>query len=116
MTIRGLGCPVCFAVAAGQCGDAPQVRVLIEGLPAVVVMAGNVYDSDVLRQIIAVKDTVSGIPNNTSRVRKYFFDKHLYGHHYLIECCFSELKQFRTVAARYKKTAVNYLEAGGDAT
>lgn len=28
---------------------------------------------------------------------------------HLVECCFGKLKQFRRVAARYEKTARNYL-------
>jgi hypothetical protein len=39
MAVRGLGCPVRFALTAGQKGDSPQAEPLIEGLPAEVVMA-----------------------------------------------------------------------------
>jgi hypothetical protein len=44
-----LGCPVRFALTAGQKGDAPQADALIEGLPAKVVMGDTAYDSDRLR-------------------------------------------------------------------
>ena len=39
MAVRGLGCPVRFALTAGQKGDAPQAEALLAGLPAEVVMA-----------------------------------------------------------------------------
>ena len=39
MAVRGLGCPVRFALTAGQKGDAPQAEALLAGLPAAVVMA-----------------------------------------------------------------------------
>ena len=109
MAVRGLGCPVRFVLTAGQKGDAPQAKALIEDLPAKVVMADTAYDSDRFRQTIADKDAQAVIPNNPSRARKYPLDKHLYAQRHLIECCFSKLKQFRRIATRYEKTARNYL-------
>jgi transposase len=97
MAVRGLGCPVRFTLTAGQKGDAPQAAVLIEGLPAEVVMADTAYDADHLRQAIAAKGALAVIPNNPSRALKYPLDKHLYAQRHLVECCFSKLKQFRSV-------------------
>lgn len=107
--MRGLGCPVRFALTAGQKGDAPQAEGLIADLPAEVVMADTAYDSDRLREIIAGKTATAVIPNNPSRAQKHPLDRHLYAQRHLIECCFSKLKQFRRVATRYEKTARNYL-------
>lgn len=109
MVVRGLGCPVRFALTAGQRGDAPQADDLIDGLPAQVVMADAAYDSNRLRQVIASKGAVAVIPNNPSRSLKLPLDKHLYAQRHLIECCFSKLKQFRRVATRFEKTARHYL-------
>lgn len=109
MAVRGLGCPVRFILTAGQRGDAPQAELLIDPLPAGVVMADAAYDSDRLRQKIAAKGALAVIPNNPSRAQKYPVDKHLYAQRHLIECCFSKLKQFRRVATRFEKTARNYL-------
>jgi transposase len=109
MAVRGLGCPVRFALTAGQKGDAPQADPLIEGLPASVVMADAAYDSDRLRTAIAAKGALAVIPNNPSRAIKHPLDKHLYAQRHLVECCFSRLKQFRRVATRFEKTARHYL-------
>jgi transposase len=111
MAVRGLGCPVRFALTAGQKGDAPQADALIEGLPAEVVLADTAYDSDRLRKAIADKGAIAAIPNNPSRARKHPLDKHLYAQRHLVECCFSKLKQFRRVATRFEKTARHYLAA-----
>ena len=108
MAVRGLGCPVRFALTAGQKGDAPQAEALLQGLPADVVLADAAYDSDRLRAIIARKRANAVIPNNPSRTRKYDLDRALYTERHLIECCFAKLKQFRRVATRYEKTARNY--------
>ena len=109
MAVRGLGCPVRFALTAGQKGDAPQAEALLADLPAEVVMADAAYDSDAIREVIAEKGALAVIPNNPSRARKHPVDEHLYAMRSLIECCFSKLKQFRRVATRYEKTARNFL-------
>lgn len=109
MVVRGLGCPVRFALTAGHRGDAPQAQPLIEGLAADVVMADAAYDSDRLRAAIAAKSAIAVIPNNPSRALKHPLDAHLYAQRHLVECCFSKLKQFRRVATRFEKTARNYL-------
>jgi transposase len=109
MAVRGLGCPVRFALTAGHRGDAPQADALIEGLPAAIVLADAAYDSDRLRNAIADKGAIAVIPNNPSRARKYTIDRHLYARRHLVECCFSKFKQFRRVATRFEKTARHYL-------
>ena len=81
MAVRGLGCPVRFALTAGH-------RI---------------------RRKIKDKGARAVIPNNPSRAIRYPVDKHLYAQRHLIECCFSKLKQFRRIATRYEKTARNYL-------
>ena len=108
MAVRGLGCPVRFALTAGQKGDAPQAEALLAELPAEVVMADAAYDSDAIREVIAEKGALAVIPNNPSRAQSYPVDGHLYAMRSLIECCFSKLKQFRRVATRYEN-ARNFL-------
>ena len=107
--MRGLGCPVRFALTTGQAGDAPQALPLVDGLAADIVVADTAYDSDALRSAVAAKGALAVIPNNPSRATKYPLDKAIYADRHLIECCFSKLKQFRRVATRYEKTARNYL-------
>jgi transposase len=106
--VRGLGCPVRFALTAGQKGDAPQAEVLLKDPPADVILADAAYDSDRLRKLVSDRGAKAVIPNNPSRARKYDLDKALYKERHLIECCFAKLKQFRRVATRYEKTARNY--------
>ncbi len=98
-----------FVLTAGHRGDVPQAALLIEGLAAKVVMAYTAYDADHFRQVITDKGAIAVIPNNPSRTRKHPLDKDLYAQRYLVECCFSKLKQFRRVATRFEKTAKNYL-------
>ena len=108
MAVRGLGCPVAFALTPGQAGDPPQAGPLIADMAAQIVLADTAYDSDALRQTIAEKGALAVIPNNPSRAIKHPLDLDLYAQHHLVECCFSRLKHFRRVATRYEKTARNY--------
>lgn len=108
MGVSGFGCPVAFTLTAGQKGDAPQAAGLIDGLPAQVVMADTACDCDALRQTIADKGATAVIPNNPFRTFPHHLDSHLYGQRDLVECCFSELKQFHRGATRFDKTARNY--------
>ena len=109
MAVRGLGCPVRFVVTAGQAGDAPQAKTLMDGLLADAVIGDTAYDADDIRAAIADKNAQAVIPNNPSRAKKHPLDEHLYKTRHLIECCFSKLKQFRRIATRYEKTVQNYL-------
>jgi transposase len=108
LAVRGLGCPVRFALTPGQAGDVPQAGPLIADLPAEVVIADTAYDADSLRQEITRKGALAVIPNNPSRARKYPLVTHFYAQRHLVECCFSKLKHFRRVATRFDKTARNY--------
>ena len=107
--MRGLGCPIRFALTPGQAGDAPQAARLIEGLAAKVIIADAAYDADPIRRAVAAMGAKAVIPNNPARAKKHPCDPHLYAERHLVECCIGKLKQFRRVATRFEKTAQNYL-------
>jgi transposase len=88
--------------------DVPQAEALIEALPADVVMADTAYDSARLRDAISDKGPSRSSQTTLPTHANFPLDKGLYGLRHLIECCFSKLKQFRSVATRYEKTARNY--------
>jgi len=90
-------------------GDAPQAEPLIKGLPADIQLADTADDSARLGNLIAEKGAIAIIPNNPSRAKRYPLDEQLYAQRYLVECCFSRLKQFHRVATRFEKIARNHL-------
>lgn len=49
------------------------------------------------------------IPPKVNRIRPRDYDKDLYKARHLIENFFAKLKQFRAIATRYDKRAVNFL-------
>lgn len=51
------------------------------------------------------------IPPKNSRKHPRTYDRHLYKARHLIENFFARLKQYRAIATRYDKTALNFLGA-----
>jgi len=51
------------------------------------------------------------IPPKRCRKQPRDYDKHLYRTRHLIEQFFNKLKQYRSIATRYDKTARNFLGA-----
>ncbi len=73
--------------------------------------ADTAYDSNGLRQFLAERGTLPVIPNNPTRKRFHPFDPVAYKQRNLIERMFCRLKDFRRIATRYDKLAVNYAAA-----
>ncbi len=53
-----------------------------------------------------IKDVIPTRSNQASRPN---FDRKLYRHRNVVECCIGWLKECRRIATRYEKLAVNYL-------
>jgi transposase len=80
--------------------------------PAATVTADKAYDAE--RRVIAPlhnagKNVV--IPPKRCRKQPRDYDKHLYQARHLIEQFFNKLKQYRSIATRYGKTARNFVGA-----
>ena len=85
---------------------------LLADTPAATVIADKAYDAE--DRVIAPlhnagKNVV--IPPKRGRKQPRDYDKHLYQARHLIEQFFNKLKQYRSIATRYDKTARNFLGA-----
>jgi transposase len=85
---------------------------LLADTPAATVIADKAYDAE--ERVIAPlhnagKNVV--IPPKRFRKQPRDYDKHLYQARHLIEQFFNKLKQYRSIATRYDKTACNFLGA-----
>ena len=67
------------------------------------------YDSAALRDALRRRGIEPLIPSRSNRKRVLAFDKERYRERNVIERCINRLKQWRRVATRYDKLAVNYL-------
>lgn len=99
-----------FLLTGGQTADCRAAEPLLASLPAgVLVHADKGYDTDRVRRLIEDGGGVPNIPPKTTRCWKNCFSPYLYRKRNAIERMFGRLKDFRRIATRYDKLAVNYL-------
>ena len=73
-------------------------------------MADKGYDADQrVRQPLAPAGKTAVLPPQANRTVPRDYDKDLYRARHLIENFFCKLKQFRALATRYDKRAINFL-------
>lgn len=86
--------------------------VLLADTPADTVIADKAYDAEE-RVIVPLHNAGKSVVIPPKRCRKQprDYDKHLYQARHLIEQFFNKLKQYRSIATRYDKTARNFLGA-----
>lgn len=111
-TTDALGNPTSFHLTPGQACDLDGADVLLPDLVADTVLADKAYDADkrVIEPLQAQGKTAV-IPPKRNRTTPREYDKELYKARHLIENFFAKLKQYRAIATRYDKRAVNFLGA-----
>jgi transposase len=111
-TVDALGNPTSFAITPGQAQDLEGADLLLADMQSEAVIADKAYDATE-RMIIPLK--IAGkkivIPSKVNRKEQRTYDKELYKSRHLIENFFAKLKQYRAIATRYDKTAINFLSA-----
>ncbi len=76
--------------------------------PSARLAADTAYDSNGIRQFPIERGTQPVIPNNPTRKHPHPFDPEAYKRRNLVERMFCRLKDFRRIATRYDKLAVNF--------
>jgi transposase len=111
-TTDALGNPLSFHLTPGQACDLDGSDLLLPKLTAPTILADKGYDADtrVIEPLMAQGKTVV-IPSKRNRIAAREYDKDLYTARHLIENFFAKLKQYRGIATRYDKRAVNFLGA-----
>jgi transposase len=111
-TTDALGNPLSFDLTPGQACDLDGADRLLPDVVADIVLADKAYDADerVLQRLEAQGKTAV-IPPKRNRKQQRDYDKELYKARHLIENFFAKLKQYRALATRYDKRAVNFLGA-----
>ncbi len=69
------------------------------------------YDSNAIRRFIEARGAMPNIPPKSNRLWKCCFSPFLYRDRNAIERMFCRLKDFRRIATRYDRLAINYLAA-----
>ena len=113
---EGYGKPVIFTVTGGQVHDTRQVSALISrgairrigrGRLRPAKMVG--YSSRSIRLALRKRGIIPVIPTKANERRQPDFDREAYRQRNIIERLINRLKNFRRIATRYEKRAVNYL-------
>jgi transposase len=118
--VDGKGQPITFHLTPGQRGDVTQAQTLLEsgiihrttpGRPRQRprrIVADKAYSSRAFRAFLRRRGIRVTIPRPVCQPRRGKFDKAIYRQRNHVERFFSRLKQFRRIATRYEKRAVNY--------
>jgi len=81
-------------------------------MPEVPILNGDKgYDTNAIRRQIEAQGTMPNIPPKANRRWKNCFSPFLYRDRNAIERMFGRLKDFRRIATRYDRLAVNFLAA-----
>jgi transposase len=104
------GLPIMLKLTEGQAHDGRSAADMLDEIGAdQVLLADRAYDSDALRQALAVRGAWANIKPMPNRVNIPAFSAFLYRYRNLVERFFNKLKHFRAIATRYEKYDANYL-------
>jgi transposase len=110
--VDALGNPTRFHLTGGQACDLDGADVLLPAIPADTILADKGYDADKrVLEVLAGQGKTAVIPPRQNRTEYPEYDGELYKARHLIENFFGKLKQYRAIATRYDKRAVNFLGA-----
>ena len=109
-TVDALGNPTGFTLTPGQACDLDGADILLPQIKADILIGDKGFDADerVILPLEQAGKTIV-IPPKANRKHKRDYDKELYKARHLIENFFAKLKQFRAIATRYDKRAINFL-------
>jgi transposase len=109
-TVDALGNPTGFTLTPGQACDLDGADILLPRIKADILIGDKGFDADE-RVIVPLEQAgkIVVIPPKANRKQPRPYDKELYKARHLIENFFARLKQFRAIATRYDKRAINFL-------
>ncbi len=121
LRVEGKGKPITFVLTAGQRHEATKLEALMEqgavkrvgrGRPKLRpkrVLGDKAYRSRKIRHYLKHRGIGYTIPRRSDETRTGPFNRALYKERNYVERLINRLKQFRRVATRYEKRAVNFL-------
>jgi len=104
--------PLAFLLTGGNIADCTAAKSLLEQMPETGLVHGDKgYDTNAVRQQIEQAGAAPNIPPKSNRIWKNCFSPVLYRDRNAIERMFGRIKDYRRIATRYDKLAVNFLSA-----
>jgi transposase len=106
--VDALGNLVRFVLLPGQRHDTVGVAPLIEGVSFDALLGDKAFDADWLRADLDDRGAAAVIPPRSNRKAVIDYDKEMYRWRHLVENYFAKIKEFRSIATRYDKTAESF--------
>ena len=104
------GLPIRYDLSSGQAYDSTVAGALLADLPPdSFLLADKAYDAEWICKPIKDHDAVPIIPNRRNRQHPHPFNRKRYRRRNVIERMFGRLKDFRRIATRYDKNAINFM-------
>ena len=104
---------VSFSLSAGNCGDAPEGRALLQQLGpvdhSIYLLMDRAYEGDETRALAMELGYVPIVPPKSNRKHPWNYDKQLYKQRNQVERLFRRIKRFRRIFTRYDKLDVIFL-------
>jgi len=109
MTVDSLGCPLRFALTAGQRHDITQAQHLLEGFDFERLIADRGYSAAHFIEYLLQRGIEAVIPlhQRANLLREY--DRWLYRERHLVECFINKIKHFRRIFSRFDKLDRSFL-------
>ena len=99
-------------MTGGQVADCTAADRLLDRMPATDLLHGDKgYDSAAIRRKIEAAGAAPNIPPRANKRWKNCFSPYLYRNRNVIERMFGRLKDFRRIATRYDRSAINFMAA-----
>ena len=102
-----------FALSAGNCGDAPEGRALLQQFgpvdQSVYFLMDRAYEGDETRALAMELGYVPVVPPKSNRKHPWNYDKQLYKQRNQGERLFRRIKRFRRIFTCYDKLDVIFL-------
>ncbi|MAM93332.1 MULTISPECIES: IS5 family transposase [Parvibaculum] len=103
---------VAIALTPGNIADISMAMPLLEAIaPAKRLLADKAYDADRLRNWLGDRQIEAIIPGRATRNAAYALNRPAYRRRNIIERMFGKLKNWKRIATRYDRLAVNFLAA-----
>jgi len=93
----------------GQAADVKQGEELLSDHEPEAVIADKGYDSNAFLEVVRSRGAEAVIPSVGRRREQREYDRYLYKERNVAERFWSKVKQYRRVATRYEKKAINFL-------
>ncbi len=108
ISVDALGNPLRVRLTPGHRHEMTEAEIVIEGLPAEIVIADSTFDAGAFRDHLAGRSIAAVIAANPTHASCPALDRHLYKERHLVECFINKITHFRRIATRYSKTALAY--------